>query len=961
VSVQLYGFTVEKQVLRISVTASSSVCFVTRFSSWQPWRPRPGVGKSAVARTAAACLDSTIDSTAVKLYGVRQYGTQGAQQPESWLQGGLGMGATVFVRNLPRTVDHKGLEQAFTHIGPVRSAFIVNGKDNKPRGIGFVEFAIEQDAQNALATMQDRSIGGRNIKLELAVAKGQRKKPPSRSSSGTSRLPQSQHVATGVAAKETAARGAPPPPEAPQRHQASAAGEDVAAAAKRKSAKRLAMRRARKAAKLRKANRKGAEPVAAAAAATGAALNEEEARQRSSHPTAGTALAAVGRQGTADLTGKEGRLIVRNLSFKCSEEELRQLFETNGSVTDVRIPLDASGRPRGFGFVQFEDVAIATEVVKSSESMSIRGRPVAVDFAIPQSKYKQLQQESAGLQGDAMSQQPPQQLPSTPLAQASDARSDEAAIQDELHLSEEESSDESTEGGDDGGQVSAGPTEGTDSSGSKEAEEQQGCSSDSEQATATAGDSHRDQSIQQRDRQQRSAASVASTVFLRNVLFETTEQSLRQAFSRFGSVRSVNLVVDPHTQRPRGTAFVEFTDEEAAARSIEEGSKGGSFHESKMLEQSTVVSAAIRQGGIVVDGRRLLVTAAVSRDEAMKLRTTDPKLKGKSDRRNLYLAAEGTIREGDPAAAGLTRGELALRANAEYVKAQKLKDPSNFVSQTRLCVRNLPLLCDERQLKAIFLRALEEARLAGRRQRQGKRITQVKVVRDTATGRTIGGAARSRGYGFVEFAEHDDALLALRALNNNPTAFQAPERAQAMKSGSSANDNGADDGDDSARLPTARSTHRLVVEFAVESTKALQKLGRRKQQVATARDPSQPLELQSTPGGAELEPSTGRKRKKRAKKDPSSGGSHQNEDRAAGAEATVRVAHKRKLDKPPHTDRTSMSKREATTRGDDILAASEPQGGKVQKRRRRGIERRSEQVEEHSLQDLIASYKKKYF
>ena len=33
------------------------------------------------------------------------------------------------------------------------------------------------------------------------------------------------------------------------------------------------------------------------------------------------------------------------------------------------------------------------------------------------------------------------------------------------------------------------------------------------------------------------------------------------------------------------------------------------------------------------------------------------------------------------------------------------------------------------------------------------------------------GAPRSKGIGFIEFAEHEHALCALRQLNNNPTTF----------------------------------------------------------------------------------------------------------------------------------------------------------------------------------------------
>lgn len=38
------------------------------------------------------------------------------------------------------------------------------------------------------------------------------------------------------------------------------------------------------------------------------------------------------------------------------------------------------------------------------------------------------------------------------------------------------------------------------------------------------------------------------------------------------------------------------------------------------------------------------------------------------------------------------------------------------------------------------------------------------------------GIAMSRGYGFVSFTRHDDALTALRAINNNPTIFTSSRR-----------------------------------------------------------------------------------------------------------------------------------------------------------------------------------------
>ena len=49
-------------------------------------------------------------------------------------------------------------------------------------------------------------------------------------------------------------------------------------------------------------------------------------------------------------------------------------------------------------------------------------------------------------------------------------------------------------------------------------------------------------------------------------------------------------------------------------------------------------------------------------------------------------------------------------------------------------------------------------------------ISQVKILR--STDRLDGhGLGRSKGYGFIEFKGHEDALKALRCTNNNPELF----------------------------------------------------------------------------------------------------------------------------------------------------------------------------------------------
>ena len=78
------------------------------------------------------------------------------------------------------------------------------------------------------------------------------------------------------------------------------------------------------------------------------------------------------------------KLYVGNMSFKTTEDELRDAFSEFGSVTDVYVALDKmTGRPRGFAFVT---MATDEEAAKAAEGMNGRdlgGRALTVNEARP--------------------------------------------------------------------------------------------------------------------------------------------------------------------------------------------------------------------------------------------------------------------------------------------------------------------------------------------------------------------------------------------------------------------------------------------------------------------------------------------------------------------------------------------------------------------------------------------------
>jgi RNA recognition motif-containing protein len=57
-------------------------------------------------------------------------------------------------------------------------------------------------------------------------------------------------------------------------------------------------------------------------------------------------------------------------------------------------------------------------------------------------------------------------------------------------------------------------------------------------------------------------------IHIGNLSYDTTEDQLRKVFGDFGEVMSVNIVIDQHSGRPRGFAFVEMSKEADASAAI---------------------------------------------------------------------------------------------------------------------------------------------------------------------------------------------------------------------------------------------------------------------------------------------------------------------------------------------------------------------------------------------------------
>jgi len=78
------------------------------------------------------------------------------------------------------------------------------------------------------------------------------------------------------------------------------------------------------------------------------------------------------------------KIFVGNLNFSVTEEALRSLFETYGTVERVNVVTDRdSGQPRGFAFIEMTNNAEAEKAIGALNGRDVEGRALNVNEARP--------------------------------------------------------------------------------------------------------------------------------------------------------------------------------------------------------------------------------------------------------------------------------------------------------------------------------------------------------------------------------------------------------------------------------------------------------------------------------------------------------------------------------------------------------------------------------------------------
>uniref|UniRef100_K3WZ46 RRM domain-containing protein n=1 Tax=Globisporangium ultimum (strain ATCC 200006 / CBS 805.95 / DAOM BR144) TaxID=431595 RepID=K3WZ46_GLOUD len=89
----------------------------------------------------------------------------------------------------------------------------------------------------------------------------------------------------------------------------------------------------------------------------------------------------AGDDDDAKMSGRKSKIIVRNVAFEATSNEIRELFAAFGQLKRVRMPKKFDGKHRGFAFVEFLTEQEAQTAFSALSSSHLYGRHLVLEWA----------------------------------------------------------------------------------------------------------------------------------------------------------------------------------------------------------------------------------------------------------------------------------------------------------------------------------------------------------------------------------------------------------------------------------------------------------------------------------------------------------------------------------------------------------------------------------------------------
>lgn len=461
-----------------------------------------------------------------------------------------------------------------------------------------------------------------------------------------------------------------------------------------------------------------------------------------------------------------GKIMIENIPFQSDFKQLCDLLSSHFQFHEISLPRDNNGKLRGFAFVRFPSPELAAKAVSASSKIALRLGGRSLRLKLLHSSKEQTDNN--------------QKIMSNNASPASTGDENSAVS------------------------VKIG---------------------DTPQDVRKAVEKHDGDSLH-----------GGFTLFINNLPYGSTDEDLLKHFAHWGKLRFAKVTPDKERNRAAVSGFVCYHYKLDADRCLsdyrlslkEQNVLGISANFTSLVapELPRNISASKM---FIMSNRILQVKPAVPKSQIEA--AENPRNR---ESRNLYLLMEGVVLPDSSVSRFLTNKELETRMESyRHRKVILASSPHLALSKTRLSVRNLHKSITEQMLKKS---AVSSVRLFWSEVQRGKRpgleqdllselpkandpqrippIIQVKIVRQAGSKQLKKSTLPSKGYGFIQFKFHCDALAFLRYANNNPFAITARQQTKPIP--------------DTIKTADILPMRKPIIEFSIENTKILAKRASRR-------------------------------------------------------------------------------------------------------------------------------------